>query len=220
MIKVWAIKHGLVYWQLFLLLLQEALKEMKEIRDVITPGLHPFLVESVRKSHKNGSHDSVEMMHRRMVMLETLRNRRSGKVSGLRVYYHGREFCPILLSRWEFETVFRSQVMPLYKKGTNNNASCALKYHCNWSIWNSVVTSDRNTVSNCYLLMKMGQNSFHDDKWKFVNHYLYWRSFIRFFFSDYLRSRNQRQPCLPQSDAEEKKKRRCIHRGVPEKTRG
>ena len=36
-------------------------------------------------------------------------------ICGIAMYYHGKEFCHILVRRWQFKTVFRSEVMSFFK---------------------------------------------------------------------------------------------------------
>ena len=59
-----------------------------------------------------------------------------------------------------FQTVFRSEVMPLFKY-----QPITMVHHCTRSFVISSfkkggITSDRNTISNCHLLMRLGQNPF------------------------------------------------------------
>lgn len=59
---------------------REALREMKETKQLLTPGEHPMLRESVRKCLHLANSASIEMMERKMIMLEQLSNVRPKKV--------------------------------------------------------------------------------------------------------------------------------------------
>ena len=73
-------------------------------------------------------------------------------------YVHVKEFCHILVRRWQFEMVFRSEVMPL-TYWTNNNASCGLMSHCYRFIGKRCYLWPKYRFKLIHLLTRMGQNS-------------------------------------------------------------
>ena len=72
-------------------------------------------------------------------------------------HYYGKEFWPILVRKLQFETVFDSKVMPPFKY--EPLCFLCIDEPLLFKIWTMRITSDRNTVSNYHLLMKVGQNS-------------------------------------------------------------
>ena len=77
-------------------------------------------------------------------------------------YHHRKEFWPILVRSWHFETLFQLEVM-FFIKFTNNNGSSMHKKQCYWFIFeNEHYLWSKRRFKMVHLLIRMGHNFFHD----------------------------------------------------------